>query len=455
MSRRGACFALVLLSAGCAHRPGLAPETAAAAAAAPAAVPQPGSVAPAADHHEHLISPAAAKLGSARPLPPVRVPAALARLLHERGQRWNDTATLAELYTDSSIVFDARWPDWWRGRSAVATHLTKRFARPYALTPTAYEVTGSGGYVTGYYTRGEGEDAKHFGHYVLSLARGPGGVWRIAAETPSFPGPDRLEPHTAEQLVAQMDSAGIRRAVVLSTAYWFGSRFRDPPLEDEYARTRAENDWTAEQAARFPDRLVAFCSFNPLRDYALAELDRCAEHPGLRGLKLHFGNSGVDVRDPEHVEKLRRVFRAANRHGLPIVAHLWTDPSYEKEGGQHAEIFLDQILPEAPDVTVQVAHMAGGGRSTDPALAVLADAIAAGDPRTKNLYFDVATLTGGQSDEGLEKDAVRMRQIGLERILWGSDRGPARQPWRDFRALMPLSAEEIRTIAGNVAPYLR
>lgn len=40
--------------------------------------------------------------------------------------------------------------------------------------------------------------------------------------------------------------------------------------------------------------------------------------------------------------------------------------------------------------------MAGGGRSTDAALAVIADARAARDARTKNLYFDVATLTEGQ-----------------------------------------------------------
>jgi hypothetical protein len=43
------------------------------------------------------------------------------------------------------------------------------------------------------------------------------------------------------------------------------------------------------------DRLRGFCGVNPLRDYALDELARCAEQPGLRhvahGLKLHFGNS--------------------------------------------------------------------------------------------------------------------------------------------------------------------
>jgi predicted TIM-barrel fold metal-dependent hydrolase len=76
---------------------------------------------------------------------------------------------------------------------------------------------------------------------------------------------------TAERLIEQLDAAGIQRALVLSLAYAQGS----PSLRgsDEYQKVRAENDWTSQQAARYPDRLRAFCSFNPLRDYALAELD--------------------------------------------------------------------------------------------------------------------------------------------------------------------------------------
>src|SRR5262245_26036570 len=95
------------------------------------------------------------------------------------------------------------------------------------------------------------------------------------------------EPMTAERLIARLDTAGIRRALVLSVAYAHGSP--DIRGSDEYAQVKAENDWTAEQVARYPDRLRAFCSINPLREYAFAEIDRCAKHPQLRyGLKLHF-----------------------------------------------------------------------------------------------------------------------------------------------------------------------
>jgi len=36
----------------------------------------------------------------------------------------------------------------------------------------------------------------------------------------------------------------------------------------------------------------AFCGFNPLKGYALGELERCAGDPNLHhGIKLHFDNS--------------------------------------------------------------------------------------------------------------------------------------------------------------------
>src|SRR5262249_44749564 len=81
---------------------------------------------------------------------------------------------------------------------------------------------------------------------------------------------------SAGDLVAFLGSAGIRRAVVLSVAYLWGSPGRN--LADEYASVRAENDWTAGQVASAPRRLVGFCSVNPLKPYALAEIERCARN---------------------------------------------------------------------------------------------------------------------------------------------------------------------------------
>jgi predicted TIM-barrel fold metal-dependent hydrolase len=274
--------------------------------------------------------------------------------------------------------------------------------------------------------------------------------------------PARQLPGSAQDLIAYLDAAGIQRAVVLSVAYQWGSPTRR--IEDEYEKVKAENDWTSQQVALYPDRLRVFCSVNPLKPYALDEIARCASDERLRtGLKLHFGNSDVNVHDPNEVAQLQRVFRAANENGMPIIAHIHANFNNKRPYGRaEAAIFLDEILPAAPNVTVQIAHLAGAGPyddATDSAAAVFAEAIARHDPRTTRLYFDVSGIgIVAMNAEQKSRMVARMRQLGLERILYGSDGafpgfGP-REYWTAFKTL-PLTESELRVITTNVAPYLR
>jgi uncharacterized protein len=276
----------------------------------------------------------------------------------------------------------------------------------------------------------------------------------------------RIEPITAADLIALLDAAGIRRAAILSQAYAFGNPNRTPQVQNERARVVEENDWTSHEVARFPDRLVGFCGVNPLRDYALEEIERCAKDPHLRtGLKLHFGNSDVDVLNPDHIARLRAVFKAANDHRMAIVVHARSTFNLQRPyGAVQARAFIANVLPSAPDIVVQVAHLAGAGGFDDPtydeALGVYADAIAAKDPRVAHVYFEVSGVAGAGEWRGkADRIAKRIRQLGIGRILYGSDSavGPGRKPaeaWASFREL-PLSREEFRAIATNVAPYLR
>ena len=282
------------------------------------------------------------------------------------------------------------------------------------------------------------------------------------ALTALFSPPGR--PFTAAELVPLLDAAGIRRAVVLSTAYTFSQPSRK--VENDGEKVKADNDWTAEQVALFPKRLVGFCSLNPLKEYALDELHRCAENRHLRrGLKLHFGNSLGDYHNREHVKRLRQVFEAANRHKMAIAIHM--RPSNEEGiayGRDEAQIFFEEVLPAAPDIAVQIAHMAGDGGYRDPAIdqaaAVFAEAVERNDPRTRRLWFDVATVTTAEmpQPEKAARIVARIRTLGVERILFGSDAatetwGP-RKGWETFRKL-PLTEAEFRTIAKNVPPYMR
>jgi uncharacterized protein len=295
---------------------------------------------------------------------------------------------------------------------------------------------------------------------------------RLAAETPprvdhhqhlfspaavEIAGDPRQEIITAAKLVAMLDLAGIGKAVVLSEAFWFDSP--NSGFDRPQPHVRAENDWTAREVAKFPDRLIAFCSFNPLADYALAELEYCAAHRGFAGVKFSFAMSGVDLTELAHVEKVRRVFEAANRHAMPVVAHVRSGRSYTRT---QAETFLGRIVAAAPDVPVQIAHLWGGEGFSAAALEYFAEAVAKGLPVTRNLYFDVAEVAfvAGGSPADMETAARCIKQIGVDRILYGSDaalngRLQPREAWALFRARVPLSDQEFRSIASNIAPYLR
>jgi predicted TIM-barrel fold metal-dependent hydrolase len=150
---------------------------------------------------------------------------------------------------------------------------------------------------------------------------------------------------------------------------------------------------------------------------------------------------------------------------MAIVVHMRASFSQKLAYGRdEARVFLDELVPEAPDVPIQVAHLAGGGGPADKAahdaLEVLADAVSKGDARTKHLWLDVAGigLIPQLTAEEAAFFAAKIRQLGVQRVLYGSDAATGgnlpRQGWEAFRRL-PLSEEEFGTIAGNVAPYLR
>lgn len=411
------------------------------------------AIVPLVDHHQHLMSPTNLAQREQRvSLATVPLPSELERLLEERGAVSGSTAP-NQLFTEDAQLLKILEGEWVKGREKIEQYLGM-VAKGLKYRPTSYEVNGSAGYIAGNVLLGDpSEDRLNF---LMGIKKGADGKWRIAAESATVvPPPDYSAPITADTLIGKLDDAGISRGVVHSIAYSWASQFRDAPVADEYDKVRAENDWTAKEVARYPERLVAFCGVNPLRDYAIAELERCAKIPLVRGMKLHFHNSGVDVKNPQHVEKLRRFFAAANSNRLAILVHLLVGGDY---GAEQSRIFLDRILPATPDVPIQIAHLAGSGPGYDgdDALAVFADAFAAGDPRLTNVYVDVAGVV--PQDGTAELMAGRMRQIGLERILFGADMHPNPPPstaWSTFRSVLPFTDAELRQIADNVAPYLR
>ena len=421
------------------------------------------SIVPRVDHHQHIIGPRASIPWPAL-APAAELPPGLGRVIQERN-RIKGAEDVGHLYTDTARIVDvqAESRPWVFGRDAIA-RVVNSYKPATRFVPHSFAMGDSVAHVGGVaVTDGTPEGRMNF---VLGLKKDERGVWRIDTEQatpippPPFAGPPFAGPLAADQLIQDLDETGIQRAVVLSGAYFFSSQRNWSG--DEYANVRAENDWVAAQVARYPDRLVAFCGVSPLEDYAVEEVRRCASQLRMKGLKLHFRSSRVDVLNPEHLEKVRRVFRTANELGLSLVVHTNVRPY----GREQAEMFLKELLPAAPDVVVQIAHLWGGNEFVPAALDVFADAVASGDTRAKNLYFDLtevepAAVFSGNTSETMQAIVRRIRRIGLKRVLYGSDAAatadapPTSLRWARLRHKLPLTNEELKVIAGNVAPYMR
>lgn len=261
----------------------------------------------------------------------------------------------------------------------------------------------------------------------------------------------------ADSLVARLDREGIERAWVLSEAYLAASDLW--PLFEEAekaAAARAENDFVAQQAARFPDRLVAFASVNPKRPSAPDEVDRCAQSLAMKGLKLHCWNSRLDVRDSGDRARLRAVLVRAAAHRMPVVVHA-LNGTVRDFGRQDIEIWARELIQPIAGLVVSFAHLGGAGGFAPPVQAVLealVDVLGPTSAAAERVFLDLSAVLVAENTLGLPPTAPeersRMGELltawGLDRVLWGSDSIPgyldlSRQAW-------PLGPEAWSTICA-------
>ena len=271
----------------------------------------------------------------------------------------------------------------------------------------------------------------------------------------------KLPARDGQALLRELDAAGIRRAVVLSVAYSFADERKKLPDPD--GLTRSENDWTSSQVTASRGRLIGFCSANPLRPAALAELDRCLSLPGMVGIKQHLGNAGVTLRNPAHLARMQQLFALAQRRRAPVLVHMRARGG-ENYGAEDARLFLEKLVPHAPGIEIVVAHLGasgpGYGDQHDEVMAVFGAAALRRDPAMRNVYFDVSSnIAEDTAAADRARAAARFRQVGVNKILYGSDLsapgGSIRRAWEIFRTSMPLTDAEFRRIAANRTRFAR
>lgn len=284
-------------------------------------------------------------------------------------------------------------------------------------------------------------------------------------------GLDSLPPLGIKQYLKVMKNGKVKKAAILSNAYFFSDKGKTS--KKEFSAVQSDNNRIVRIVSQYPEKFVGFISVNPLSDSALKVIKRNSTKEEFIGLKLQLANSKVNLRKESHVRRLAQVFETANSLGLPIVVHMrYQEKPY---GKKDAQIFIDKVLSQAPDIPIQIAHLAGWGGydpETDKVLSVFAKRISNKNLRD-NIYFDISAVirpVGNIQEDSTEtysknpewypenrdrRLTKRLRKIGLNRILFGTD-WPEWTP-ADYKSdiikKLYLTKKELRTLFSNRAPW--
>jgi predicted TIM-barrel fold metal-dependent hydrolase len=202
---------------------------------------------------------------------------------------------------------------------------------------------------------------------------------------------------TAEELIESMDRAGIDVSVMVN----FGWMTHELCTET--------NDYILESIARFPKRLIGFCTVQPQSlDAAIAEIERCAE-----GGAMGIGELRPDVQllDLEDEAIIAPMMDTIKKHKLILLTHASEPAGHDYPGkGIITPDVLYPFIVSYPDVTIVCAHWGGGL----PFYALMPEVQKA----LQNVYFDTAASPLLYQPQVY---TLGSQLVGADKILFGSD----------------------------------
>jgi len=258
----------------------------------------------------------------------------------------------------------------------------------------------------------------------------------------AYGAPEGTPASDAADLISRLDEGNVEQAVVLSTAYQARSG----------AGVSAENDWVADEVAKFPNRLIGFCGINPLVENAVSEIDRCLELSGMIGVKLQA--SGMDWEDSEQVDALSLVLDKSQERDVPVLIHVAGVP-LDHDGIMN----VYRILGTHPNLRLLLAHCAG--LSATEIEMILFPAVNS-VPRAlslENKFLDLSACLATYQDAPMSQRELivwNLRRWGLDQVFFGSDYlmvAAVETPKKALETLAqyPFTQEEIDLILSNDA----
>jgi uncharacterized protein len=238
-------------------------------------------------------------------------------------------------------------------------------------------------------------------------------IWDVHCHLSGVPG---LTPgERLAQLLGFADRMGIERLCVFMGMNWS----YDPTPED----MRRQNDEVLAALERWHHRAFGFVYLNPNHvEASLSELDRCVQHGPMVGVKLWVARH---CNTPE----LDAIVKRAAELNAPILQHTYIKATGNL-AGESTPMELAELARRHPNASFICAHTGG---DWELGIRAIRDC--------KNVS---AELCGSDPTAGFTEMAVR--ELGAERVLYGSDAGGrsfASQLAKVFGADIPESAKQL------------
>jgi len=238
---------------------------------------------------------------------------------------------------------------------------------------------------------------------------------------------------TAEELIDSMDRAGIDVSVIVNLGWM---------THELCAET---NDYILESIARYPKRLVGFCTVQPQSlDAAIAEIERCAQN-GAKGIgELRPDIQLLDLEDEAIISPLMETIK---KHRLILLTHASEPAGHDYPGkGIITPDVLYPFITHYPDVTIVCAHWGGGL----PFYALMPEVKKA----LHNVYFDTAASPFLYQPRIY---SLASELVGADKILFGSD-FPLLPPTRllqEIKSAALTEEEKDLILSGNAKRLLK
>lgn len=235
----------------------------------------------------------------------------------------------------------------------------------------------------------------------------------------------------AKEIIASMDEQDVDKSVVFGFPWKTKETFQ------------AQNNYIMEVVAKYPERLIGLCCFDPFSKEAVPEAVRCIEG-GLSGIgEIAFYESGIDDTSLDRLSPLMEICRDKD---LPFLIHT-NEPVGHIYPGKTPNTMkqIYNLVKRFPENKIVLAHWGGGIFFFNLLKKDVKESL-------KNVYFDTAA-SPFLYDTQIYRYAKEI--AGLDKILFGSD-FPLLKPTRYFKELEKtgLSKNQIESICGRNAARL-